>query len=186
MDYIAEIKRLAGIEERAGLSRIVTHVVDGTPFIAISPEREYRSTSQNKLALQCMKTDLSKLPVGYIRQTGEWDGIPEQSLLIFPRAKHLPPDALDRFREMGIKLMKAYDQKAIVFSDGEKITMINQDGSVDDWGLDSVSFNSKKMADAGGNSRLHKKPYVFSPSDPDDSSTIGKNASRPRPATKST
>lgn len=80
--------------------------------------------------------------------------------------------------------MKKYDQMAIVFGDGNKIVMINQDGSVDDWGLDSVSFNKDKMQDAGGNSIIRKTPYVFSAPDANDPDTIGASIPRP-PRTRS-
>lgn len=177
MDEIADIKRRAGIIEGAGPSRIVTHIIQRDAFIAISPERDYRSKTENRQAMDQMKADLARTPTGYIRQQGEWAGIPEQSLLIFPRKK-LAPDEIDAFKEIGIRLMKKYDQMAIVFGDGNKIVMINQDGSVDDWGLDSVSFNRDKMQDAGGNSIIRKTPYVFSAPDATDPDTIG--ASTPR------
>lgn len=176
MDLIEDIKRRAGITEHgAGPSRIVQHMQAGRPFIVISAERDYNDERDNKIATHRLKEVLARYPVGYIKQSGEWDNVPETSFLIMPRNK-LNDDQIERFKEFGKALMKEFDQMAIVFGDGKHIVMINHDGTMDDWGLDTVSFNHKKMKDAGGHSTIKGRDYVFSPSDDNDPSTLTKVA----------
>ena len=172
MDEIADIKRRSGIDEAgAGPSRIVQHIKAGRPFFTIAAEREYRDDKANKEANRQLKSALSKSPVGYIKQSGEWEGVAESSYIVFPN-NNLDDHQLSRFRDLGQALMQKFDQLAIVFGDGEKIVMINNDGSVDDWGLDSVSFSPDKMKSAGGHSTIKGQNYVFAPSDSEDRNSV--------------
>jgi len=176
MDSISELRRLAGITE-AGPSRLVKHIQENRPFVVISPEREYNSDAENRHEMFKMKSMLSNLPVGYIEQYGEWEGIPEQSLFITPRKK-LPEYAIDNFKKSGVTLMKAFDQDAFIFSNGHSIVFINRDGSVDDYGLDAVTFSKDKIKDSGGYSSIKDQPYVFSSPDHKDSNSVSQSIKR--------
>ena len=176
MDSIAHLRKLAGITE-AGPSRLVKHIQENRPFFVISPERDYKSDDDNRHEMFKMKSMLANLPVGYIEQTGEGEGVPEQSLFVIPR-QNLPEYAIENFKNAGIKLMKLFDQMAIIFSDGNSIIFINQDGSVEDYGLDAISFSKDKMKDAGGHSTIKGQPYTFSAPDITDPNTVSRSVGR--------
>lgn len=172
---INEIKLRAGIIEHnldeSSPGRVLQHIQDAKPFFVISPEREYRNDKQNQEAMKALKHHLGKADVGFFEQQGEWDGVPEKSIFVLPRRDLNGPD-LKMFRKYAEKMMKKFDQKAIVFSDGDKIVFINQDGSVDDYDVDSVTFDKSKIDDIGGHSKLKSTPYAFSQSDPTDRQTV--------------
>lgn len=163
---IAEILNDWKLEEAgAGLSRIVTHIRDGTPFLMVSA---FRGTNPHNVNLQRhaqMKQILQRYPVSYIQTEGEYheEGSPEPkaelSYFIMPsRGNVVMPTK--RLLAIGKSLMAAFDQDSILFGDGETVSLVFNDGSTMKLG-NRLTFRPEVIDTLGGFSKLKQRKFSF-------------------------
>lgn len=151
--------------EESGASRIIQHIQDGVAFFMISAMRASLPKKENLDRTRKLSYTLQRLPVSYIHTEGEFweDGAdaPSRELSFFVMAKNsvgtITPDAL---HNMGVKLMHAFDQDAIVFGDGENVKLVEQDGSEFNIG-NNTTFDLGKISGLPAFSSVKGKKFSF-------------------------
>lgn len=152
-------------EAGAGLSRVVTHIRDGTPFLMVSA---FRSTNPHNVNLQRhdqMKHILQRYPVSYIQTEGEYheegspEPKPELSLFIMPSRGNVVMPA-KRLLLIGRSLMTMFEQDSVLFGDGEMVQLVFADGSTMKLG-NRLTFRPDVIDTLGGFSKLKGRKFSF-------------------------
>ena len=120
-------------EAGAGPSRIMRHIRSGEPFIMVSAMRSDLSHRENVKRTDALRKALANnsavtfIPTGgeYI-EDGNTEPSPEMSFFILRRSPRTNPR---KFIEFGQKMMKVFNQDAIIVGDGTSIDLIERDGS---------------------------------------------------------
>lgn len=150
-------------------SRLASHIRKGVKFFMISAQRSALSPAENKARTRLLRNSLAKLPVSFIDTVGEWQEIGtdaparEVSFFVMPKAKG--GDVDDKtFSILAKRLMKAFNQDAVLMGDGERVFLVFQNGRHEDIGR-AASFLSGDADATKGYSMVGGKKFTFS--DPD-------------------
>jgi hypothetical protein len=171
MEQIEELRRRAGIlqEAGAGVSRIVTHIRKGDPFITISAMKWHIPYRENMKRTEELQQKLHSLPVSSIETEGEYperqpDGTTrpaiEKSFFVLPKKSHGARIDLDKFLRFGMKLMNDYEQESIGYGDGNEIYLVYSDGHKESIG-NAVTFSAANVAKLAGWSRRRGTRFSF-------------------------
>jgi hypothetical protein len=149
----------------AGVSRMVQHIREGTPFFMLSAMRANVPYDENLRRSRRLRHILNGLPVSYITTEGEYHELgadepsEEFSFFVMPGHQH-GATSIDLLRRIGVKLMHDFDQDSIVFGDGETITLLEHDGNEFPIG-DNATFNLDKIAKLPGFTKIRGRKFSF-------------------------
>lgn len=174
-------------ESGAGPARIAQHIRNGEKFIMLSGMRGDLDHATNIRRSRELKNKLARSPVSFIETFGEYHEIgqdepsPEMSFFIMPtrRGNEISSNA---FLKLGISIMNAYDQDAIVFGDGANIMLVERDGNWIDLGK-TATFDPSIIQTLPGFSKVKDRAFSFTDIEPPRAVKYG--SSRPNDLTKS-
>lgn len=111
----------------AGMSRVISHIKSGVPFMFISAFRNQYSLNDNRKRNTSLLNDIRAYGLGAIRTEGWWkeEGTEKETKeeSFFVNAKTDNDEILSKetFFDLVKNLCSKYDQDAILWGDGEKI-----------------------------------------------------------------
>jgi hypothetical protein len=190
---IDAIKRRAGIitEAGAGMSRIVQHIRNGVPFMAISARRGERSPEENKKADARLREFLSNSPVSFIRIEGKYDEtLPtgerepsyENSYFVMPRTQTGNVDT-SRFAKFARFAANKFDQEGVLFGNGAAVYFMDSSGDYHRIG-DVATFDTDLIDEIGEWSQIKKRRFSFVDKDEYEDYTKRKGQTGPKHATR--
>lgn len=156
-------------EAGAGLSRIISHIQDGTPFIMMSAFRPNYSMKQNRERMKQLNSDLQRAGFGVIKLDGVWEGDSEPSFFAIPRNIELGGRMA---RKLSVHLGQKYEQDATIMGDGDMVYLLGQDGS--EWEtFDAATIDGDDLNRLPGQSRIKGKSFALVKSDDPETMATG-------------
>lgn len=154
------------ILDESSVSRLVSHIRKGVPFMMLSAMRADVSYPANMKRTDALKKALTKLPVAFIVTGGEFHEIgqeePSEEISFFV----MPKKNLDyeQFFNLGRKLMGIFDQDAVILGDGQNVNMVERDGTTFSIGS-AASFRPDVVRSAPGHSKIKNRKFTFTNTD---------------------
>jgi len=162
INYISE-----GVIAEGGLSRVLTHRTQ--PFAILTAYRGDYSLKENRARNRQLESKLRSISAGGMKLVGHWqegpdgewspDLDPELLTDVVEESYFVPkPNSLDEssFREWVVGVLVEFSQDAAVYSDGEKIYLIDQNHDLITIG-NNISVGKVQQA----YSEIRGKSFVF-------------------------
>lgn len=171
---------LEGVINEAGLSRIISHY-NKQPFAVLSGFRAQNSYAANKARNKQLESMLKDKKAGGIKLRGYWyeqssedkaKGLPYDDSLARPGTGYINvteesffipmPDTMDlaNFKKWIIDIMIQLDQDIAVFSDGNGVHILFNDGSMESKGT-GIVFDKIGKAYSELLNKANPVPFVF-------------------------
>jgi len=144
----------------SGPSRILKHIQNGVPFFMISAMRADLDYPSNLKRTKNLQNDITNSNLAFIRTEGEFheegQEKPSKELSFFVMMRG---EAVDMIH-VAKKLMKKYNQDAILAGDGEDVFLLFNDGSRENVG-NINTFDPSIISNLDGYSKIKGRAFSF-------------------------